>query len=58
MEFDKGVTYVETPYEDGDAPSIGWSYDGILFTAPALAKEEKEAYEQMAIVSNIALNTH
>lgn len=42
LEFDKGVTYVDIPDSNGNSPSIGWSYDGALFTAPALTKKENQ----------------
>ncbi|MDU5780393.1 MAG: tail fiber assembly protein [Pantoea sp.] len=54
VEFGKGVTYAEIPDEDGNLPSIGWSYDGTAFAAPPLTDEEIEEQKSQKIANNIA----
>lgn len=55
MDFGKGVTFAGVPDGDGNNPSIGWSYDGAVFTSPPASDEENAANEQEAISANIAL---
>lgn len=55
MEFGEGVTFAEIPDGDGNSPSMGWSYDGKLFSAPPLTDDEIAANTQAAIDANTSL---
>lgn len=55
IEFEEGVSYAEIPDDDGNNPSIGWIYDGSLFSAPPLTEEEVEALNQQRIANNISM---
>lgn len=55
MDFGKGVTFAEVPDGDGNSPSIGWSHDGTIFSAPPLTEEEIAAENQQRISNNIAM---
>lgn len=54
IDFPDGVSYEEIPDESGNTPSIGWTFEKGIFTAPPLTSEELEAIEQQKIANNIA----
>ncbi|MDF7627732.1 tail fiber assembly protein [Erwiniaceae bacterium L1_55_4] len=54
VDFGEGVTYAEIPDGEGNQPSIGWSYDGTVFTAPPLTDEQIAAQKQQKIANNVA----
>ncbi len=54
LDFGEGVTYAEIPDGAGNHPSIGWGYDGSLFSAPPLSDDEIAAQKQQSIANNIA----
>lgn len=55
MDFGKGVSFSEIPDGEGNTPSIGWSYDGQVFSQPPLTDKEKADNHQAAIAANIML---
>jgi len=54
VDFGDGITYVELTDGKGSQPSIGWSYDGSVFTAPPLTDEQIAAQKQQNIANNVA----
>jgi hypothetical protein len=42
IEFPEGVTYVEFPDDYDVSPSIGWTYDGNVFTPPPVPEPSHE----------------
>lgn len=54
VDFGEGVTYAEIPDSEGNQPSIGWSYDGSVFSAPPLTDEEIAVQKKQKIASNVA----
>lgn len=54
MDFGEGVSYAEIPDSEGNQPSIGWSYDGLVFAAPPLTDEQIAAQNQQKIANNVA----
>lgn len=53
MGFGKGVTLADVDDGDGNSPSIGWSYDGLVFTHPPLTGNKKANNHQAARAANI-----
>jgi len=58
MDFGKGISFEELPDGDGNNPSIGWSYDGTVFSPPPLTEEEVAAEKQQRISNNIAMKAN
>lgn len=58
VDFGKDVTYAVIPDEDGNQPSIGWSYDGSLFTAPPLTEDEIAAQNTQKVANNTAMKAN
>lgn len=54
MDFGEGVSYAEIPDGEGNQPSIGWSYDGSVFSAPPLTDEQLAEQKQQKIANNVA----
>jgi Caudovirales tail fibre assembly protein. len=54
MDFGEGVSYAVIPDGNGNSPSIGWSYDGNVFTAPPLTDEEIAEQHQQKIANNVS----
>ncbi|MDI9276154.1 tail fiber assembly protein [Pantoea sp. EABMAA-21] len=57
MAFDDGVVYIEIPDDAGNHPSIGWLYDGSIFTAPPMTDEQIAAQNQQKTANNVATKT-
>ena len=54
MDFGKGVSFAEIPDDEGNQPSIGWFYDGSVFSAPPLTDEQIAEQKQQRIYNNAA----
>lgn len=55
VDFGEGVTYAEIPDGKGNQPSIGWSYDGMVFKAPPLTDEQIAEQKQQKIANNVSI---
>lgn len=58
VDFGEGVTYAEIPDGEGNQPSIGWIYDGSLFTAPPLTEDEIAAQNAQKVANNTAMKAN
>lgn len=54
MDFGEEVSYAEIPDSEGNQPSIGWSYDGLVFAAPPLTDLKIAEQNTQKIASNVA----